>query len=626
MDVLVATGTGAAYLYSALLVLLRALRPNGAQGKDMWDTSAMLITFILLGKWLESRARGATAATLRRLAALQPPRATLLTLAPDGSTVLAEESIAAALLQPGDALRLSTGSRVPADGILLSGAVALDESLLTGESVPVLRRAGERAAAGAAVAAGGAVMRADAVGADTGLSRIVALVRDAQAAKAPVQAAADRISAVFVPAVVLAAIVTFIGWFAACRSGAVPAHWYDRDGAFLFAFLFALAVLVIACPCALGLATPTAVMVASGLGAAHGLLFKGGAPLQAAARVTAVTFDKTGTLTAGKPTLALVEVLPRAHGAARTEAWVLAAAAALEAGSTHPVGTAIVAHATRRGASGIAVTRPAAALGRGVAGVVGAEAVCLGAPSWALQAGAPPLPLATAARVAELEASGHTVLLFCAGPAPPESADDAEPTDDASDALPPVAAAAAAGGAVAIVALIDAVKPDAAAAVAALQARGVRCFILSGDNPRAVGAVAAAVGIPPSDVHAALLPGSKVAAIAALRAGGAVVAMVGDGVNDAPALAAADVGVAIGAGADVAIDAAGVVLVHSRVRDVPAALGLARATMRRIRINLALSLGFNTLGIPLAAGAFYPAVRVQRCCERFSSAVSDAVP
>ena len=611
MDVLVAAGTGSAYLYSVLLVLLRALRPQGAAGAEMWDTAAMLIAFILLGKWLESRARGATAATLRGLAALAPPRATLVELAPDGCTVASETDIAAALLQPGDVLRLAAGARVPADGVLLSGAVALDESLLTGEAVPVVRRAGERVAAGSCAAAGGGLMRATAVGADTGLARIVALVRDAQASKAPVQAAADRVSAVFVPFVVAAALATFAAWLAACRAGAVPAAWYARDGDALFAFLFALAVLVIACPCALGLATPTAVMVASGLGAAHGILFKGGAPLQAAARVDTVAFDKTGTLTAGAPALAHVELLAPPGPRGRTAEWALRCAAALEADSTHPVGRAVVAHAAANAPPSDTqlppLRRAAAVLGRGVCGVIGDdEAVCLGAPSWALPPWAPQLPPAAAARVTELEAAGHTVLLLCAGAAPPDAADAADETADAG-AMPAVAAAAAAGGAVALLALIDRVKPDAAAAVAALQAAGVRCVILSGDNARAAAAVGAAVGI--TDVRAALLPAAKVAAVAELRRGGARVAMVGDGVNDAPALAAADCGVAIGAGADVAIDAAGVVLVHSRVRDVPAALELARASMHRIRLNLFFSLAFNALGIPLAAGAFYPAVR-----------------
>ena len=608
MDVLVAAGTGSAYLYSVLLVLLRALRPQGAAGADMFDTPAALITFILLGKWLESRARGATAATLRSLAALAPPRATLVELAADGETAASETDIAAALLQIGDVLRLAAGERVPADGVLLSGAVALDESLLTGEAQPVLRRAGERVAAGSIAAAGGGLMRATAVGADTGLARIVALVRDAQASKAPVQAAADRVSAVFVPFVVAVSLATFAAWLAACRAGAVPAEWYARDGDVLLAFLFALAVLVIACPCALGLATPTAVMVASGLGAAHGILFKGGAPLQAAAGIDTVAFDKTGTLTLGAPAVAHVEVL----APPRTADWVLRCAAALEADSTHPVARAVVAHAAKTPPPASATPLPplhrvATVLGRGVCGVLGAEAVCLGAPAWMLSApAAPQLHPAAAARVTALEAAGHTVLLLCSGVAPPDTADE---DDDA--AMPAVAAAAAAGGVVALLALIDSVKPDAAAGVAALQAAGIRCVILSGDNERAAAAIGAAVGI--TDVRAALLPAAKVAAVAELRRDGARVAMVGDGVNDAPALAAADVGVAIGAGADVAIDAAGVVLVHSRVRDVPAALELARASMRRIRLNLVLSLAFNVIGIPLAAGAFYPAVRGARC-------------
>ena len=627
----------AAYAYSVLIVLLRAVRPSGVAGKDLWDTSAMLITFVLLGKWLEARARGATSNVLRSLSALAPPRATLLTLSSSASgrdaderdgIVQKEADIAAALLQAGDVLRLSAGGRVPADGVLLAGSLALDESLLTGESAPVLRRVGERVAAGASVAAGTGIMRATAVGEDTGLSRIVALVRDAAAAKAPVQAAADAVSARFVPAIVVAAVITFTGWFAACRTGAVPAHWFASQGAFLFSFLFALASLVIACPCALGLATPTAVMVASGVGARHGLLFKGGAPLQAAARVTAVAFDKTGTLTAGRPAVVGIEMLPTCETLAptavpRTVEWVLSAAAALETGSTHPVARALVAHAAAalpRGTPPVVVTRHAASLGRGAAGIVdGVAAVCVGAPAWVAATGAPPLHPRAAARVAQLENEGHTVLLLCAG-VPPSDGGDEEADHANPDALPAVATAAAAGGALALLALIDTVKPDAAEAVAALRAQGISCTMLTGDNPRAAAAVASAVGI--TVVHAALLPADKVAVLGRMRAEGANVAMVGDGVNDAPALAAAAVGIAIGAGADVAIDAAGIVLVHARVRDVPAVLHLARATMRRIALNLVLSLAFNALGVPLAAGAFYPLMRTRLPPEAAAAAMA----
>jgi Cu+-exporting ATPase len=614
MDVLVACGTGAAYLYSVLLVLLRALRPQGASGKDMFDTPAMLLTFILLGKWLESRARGATASALRSLAQLQPPRALLVTLDAAGA-VATETDIAAALLQPGDLLKLAAGDRVPADGVLHSGAVAFDESLLTGESVPVLRKAGERCAAGALAVAGAGIMAAESVGADTGLARIVALVRDAQAAKAPVQAKADGVASVFVPAVLALAVITFCAWFGACRTGVVPLEWYASEGAFLFSFLFALAALVIACPCALGLATPTAVMVACGAGARRGLLFKGGAPLQAAAGVTTVAFDKTGTLTAGAPSLAHTELL----AGPRDMEWALAAAAAMEAGSTHPLARAILAAAVqaaqRRGANLLPLLpdQPehiSTVLGRGVCARLGSEAVALGAPDWH----SPALSPAAAERVAALEAAGHTVLLLCAGPA--VCSDDGCPQED-PEAL---AAAAANGGAIALFALIDRIKPDAAEAVTALNAAGVACVMLSGDNARTAAAVAAAVGI--TDVRAGLLPAQKVEAVASLRGAGARVAMVGDGVNDAPALAAADVGIAIGAGADVAIDAAGVVLVHSRVLDVPAALQLAAVTMRRIKVNLILSLAFNCLGIPLAAGALYPAARVRLPPEAAAAAMA----
>lgn len=619
MDVLVALGTWAAYIYSCLLVLLRAQRSGGVPGKDMFDTPAMLICFILLGKWLESGARGRTRSALKGLAALQPACATLV------EERRPDRDIPAAMLQLGDVVRLAPPQRVPADAILLSGALALDESLLTGESQPVVRRPGQRAAAGATCVSGSATARCTAVGGDTGLARIVALVRDAQACKAPIQAVADRVSSRFVPAIVAVALTTFAAWYGAARGGAVPSGWYASEGAFLFAFLFALSSLVIACPCALGLATPTAVMVASGVGAQHGLLFKGGAPLQAAARITCVAFDKTGTLTAGAPTVTALQLLRPAAGL-RTEADVAAVCAALEGDSGHPVARAVVAHAGGPGGAGAAragaLTGRVTVLGRGVAGGLdGHTAVALGSPAWAASAEA--LCAEHAARVLQLEQQGHTVLLLWAGPAPPPCADSLHDADRLccdQGGLPRLAAAAAHGGVVALLALADTLKPDAAEAVAALRSAGVACLMLTGDNPRAAAAIGLRAGI--ADVRAGLLPADKVAELHKLRASGAVVAMVGDGVNDAPALAAADVGVAIGAGSDVAIDAAGIVLVHSRVRDVVATLQLARATMRRIRLNLVLSLVFNLLGVPIAAGVLYPALRVRLPPEAAAAAMA----
>jgi len=597
MDVLVAMGTYTAFAYSSFVLLLRALRPGGAMmgGRDMFDTPAMLITFIVLGKWLEARAKGQTTTSLRSLANLQPPTAMLLDRVDEditGDDGFGGRVCPASMLRIGDLIRVEAGERIPADALILSGALALDESLLTGESTPVARRAGASGAivAGSSCVSGHAIARCTAVGKDTGLARIVALVRDAQASKAPIQAAADRVSAVFVPAVFTVACASFACWYGAARSGALPQSWTASEGDFLFAFMFAISSLVVACPCALGLATPSAVMVASGLGASHGILLKGGAPLQAAASVDTVCFDKTGTLTQGAPSVEVFEML-NPGGDMRAAALL---AAALEGDSMHPVAKAVVRHARREYSVELpsVVTHQVAVLGCGVAGVIGDRAASLGSPAWFAASGGS-LKNVHKARVYELEQLGCTVLLLAQG--------------TASAALPQEAAAA--GGAIAIVALLDSVKPDAAAAVQALHNAGIRCVMLTGDNPRAAATVAKRVGI--TDVRAGLLPADKVEALRSLRLSGRKVAMVGDGVNDAPALAAADVGVAIGAGSDVAIDAAGVVLVHSRVCDVVAMLELAQAAMRRIRLNLFFSLVFNGLGVPIAAGVLYPAMRIR---------------
>ena len=598
MDVLIALGTGSAYCASILAVLLSALAPSLAGGfAPLFDTAAMLITFVLLGKWMEARARGHTADALHSLAALQPPYARVRT--ESGSVV----AVPAALLRVGDMVELSAGERVPADAQLHAGALDVDEALLTGESVPVCRRPGERLAAGSSVVAGSGVARCVAVGEATGLARIVALVRDAQADKAPVQALADAASAVFVPVIVAASVVTFCVWIAAALSGAIPAVWFADGGPFLFAFLFALTVLVISCPCALGLAVPCAVMVSTGLGARFGLLFKGGAPLQAAARAT-VCLDKTGTLTAGRPEVSTVVLLEPtylgAHSIAASTEAVLGCAAAMQVeGAAHPLARALLAAAAEQGVAvppGTTVACRQPVLGRGVAawlrqeGGSGAQLapLSLGSPTWALAAGVL-IPPTAASRVAALEAAGCTVVLLCAG-APRSAAlvgpQELDFTDDGLGGVPPAAAAAAAGGPVALIALSDALKPDAAAGVAALHALGLAVHLLTGDNPRAAAAAATAAGIPSHRVRASCLPGDKLAAIRALQAAGERVVFVGDGANDGPALAAADCGVAIGTGADLAVETAGVVLVHSRVRDVAAAVELARATMFRIYLNL----------------------------------------
>ena len=661
MDVLIALGTGSAYAASIFAVLLSSISPSLAGGfAPLFDTSSMLVCFVVLGKWLEARARGRTADALRSLARLQPPTAALRT--PSGALV----PIPASLLRVGDIVDISSSDRVPADCVLIAGALDVDEALLTGEAAPVCRRPGDRLAAGSTAVAGRCSARCAAVGEATGLARIVALVRDAQADKAPVQALADAASSVFVPIIVAASVITFVSWVAAGQTGSIPPEWYSSSGdgpagLFLFAFLFALTVLVVACPCALGLAVPCAVMVATGLGARFGLLFKGGAPLQAAAGATDVCLDKTGTLTAGRPAVAAVEILsPQPPGAAllaSSRASVLALCAAVQVegeAAKHPLARALLTAAAAEGAAlpaGVTVASRQPVIGRGVAAWLSTTAtggegcggdssslltpVSLGSPAWATAAGARLSP-STAARVDALEARGCTVVVLCVGP--PRAAARVPPDqlhcggdDDGSGGVPPAAAAAAAVSsssssssscAVALVALSDALKPDATAGVAALHALGLRVHLLTGDNPRAAAAAASAAGIPPSNVRASCLPGNKLAAIRALQRAGSKVLFVGDGANDGPALAAADCGAAVGGGAELAVDAGGVVLVHARVRDVAAAIELARAAMRRIRINLACSLVFNALGVPIAAGVLFPSFRARLPPEAASAAMA----
>jgi Cu+-exporting ATPase len=435
-----------------------------------------------------------------------------------------------------------------------------------------------------------------------------------------------------VPLVLAASLLSFSVWLAAARSGAVPREWYGRGGPELFAFLFALSALVVACPCALGLAVPCAVMVATGLGARFGLLFKGGAPLQAAARVTAACLDKTGTLTTGRPELKCLQLLDAASECALTASSeaALQCCAALQEGSPHPLAKAMIAAARGAQLPATALFRRSHVLGRGVAawvrteGVSGAELtpVSLGSPAWAAASGVRIPPVASA-RLAALEGWGCTVVLLCCGPARPLASvavSELEFEDDGSGGVP--AAAAAATRPCALLALSDALKPDAAAGVAALHALGLSVHLLTGDNAAAAAAAATAAGIPPSTVHAGLLPADKLAAIRALQAAGERVLFVGDGANDGPALAAADVGFAIGGGADLAVEAAGVVLARPRVRDVAAAVELARATMVRIRANLAFSLVFNLLGVPIAAGVLYPGLRARLPPEAAAAAMA----
>ena len=557
MDSLVALGAGAAFAWSTavLFLMTKAQVEGGVAGAEAWmgryyfESAAMIVTLVSVGKTLEARAKGKTTSALRALLALAPRTATVVR----GGR---EETVPAAQVRIGDVFLVRPGENVPADGFVEEGESAVDESALTGESVPADKAPGATVSAATANVSGFLRCRATRVGADTALAQIVRLMQDAAATKAPVARLADRVAGVFVPAVLFAAFLTLGVWLAA---GADAGTSLAR----------AISVLVVSCPCALGLATPVAIMVGSGVGARRGILFKTAAALEAAGRTRTVVLDKTGTVTTGKPEVSGVRAAERGG-----EDALLAFAAALERGSEHPLARAVVREAEARGIADAGAAEGFRALpGSGVEARIGGAAA-FGGSAAAAEARGLALPPELRAAAEDAAAKGATPLVF------------------ARD-----------GAVLGVVAVADAPKPDAAEAVASLRSMGVRVVMLTGDNERTARAVAAAVGI--GEVVAGVLPDGKHRVISDLKKEGPV-AMVGDGVNDAPALAAADLGIAIGAGTDVAVDAADAVLVKSRLADVPAALRLGRATLRNVKENLFWAFVYNVLLIPLAAGLWYP--------------------
>ncbi len=550
MDSLLALGIAAAYGWSLALELLHWLPVAGATLMPMPHSEAagVIVTLATLGRWMESRATNRARDAVRGLATLQPATARVRRGGLDADVPV--DSVRA-----GDLVVLRPGERVPVDGEVAEGAVEVDQSALTGESVPVARRAGDSVMAGTLVSNGSAVVRAAQVGAGTVLRNVARMVEEAQSSRAPVARLADRVSSWFTFAVLGIASLTFAAWAFA--------------GNLAMGLECTIAVLVIACPCALGLATPTAIMVATGAAARRGILLKGGAVVEALAKVDAAVLDKTGTVTAGRPEVVSVQAIGPLD-----EAGVLAVAAAAERGSEHPLGDAVVRAARLRGIVVDGAGEFASTVGRGVEASVGGERIRVGAPDFACPAGAPP---AVAAAVSEANERGLTAV-----------------------------AVSAQGAAVGVITLADALLPEAPEAIARLRALGIEVSMASGDDARVARRVAEQAGIEAGDVRAGLLPAGKAGAVAELRAAGRTVAMVGDGVNDAPALASADVGIAVGRGTDVAADAADVVLLRAGVLPVVDAVEVARATMRTVRQNLWWAFGYNAVGIPLAAGVLWP--------------------
>ena len=549
MSTLVSIGTNAAYVFSVAVTLWpHAFAGHGAM--TYYDVSAVVITLVVLGRWLEARARGRTSEAIRRLVSLAPRTARVLR---DG----AEVDVPTADVLVGDLIRIRPGERVPVDGDVVEGASTVDESMLTGESLPVEKAAEAKVFAGTVNRTGSFVFRAARVGSETTLARIIKLVEQAQGSRAPIQRMADRVAAVFVPIVLVVAAVTFVVWW---LLGPAPAT--------LFALTNAVAVLVIACPCAMGLATPTAIMVGTGRGAEVGVLIKSAAALELLHKVNTVVFDKTGTLTVGRPAVTDVVAIGTA-----TEDEVLALAAAAEQGSEHPLGEAIVARAKERGLALPPIGEFRTVPGQGIDAMATDGRVLLGNRTLMDMRGIDVEPLAGRAKA--LAAEGKTAIHL-----------------------------AFAGRPLGLIAAADVLKPEAAAAVAALKRFGLEVAMLTGDNRLTAAAVAREAGV--GRVLAEVLPEDKTREIQKLQAEGRRVAMVGDGINDAPALAQADVGIAMGSGTDVAIEAADVTLMRGDLGGVVAAVELSRRTIRIIKENLVWAFGYNVVLIPVAAGVLYP--------------------
>jgi Cu+-exporting ATPase len=554
MNSLVTLGTTAAFAYSLVVTIAPGLLPADLR-EVYFEAAGVILTLILLGRLLEARARAGTGEAIRNLIGLEARTARVER---DGEEV----EVPIAEVRPGDVVSVRPGEKVPVDGEITQGRSTIDESMVTGESLPVTKEVGDPVIGATINATGAFRFRATAVGRDTMLAQIVQLVEQAQGSKAPIQRVADLVSGYFVPVVMFIAIASFVLWFD-----------FGPDPRVTFALVAAVAVLIIACPCALGLATPLSVMVGTGKGAQNGVLIKSAEALETAQKLNVVIFDKTGTLTRGEP--ALTDVIPL--GDHDSDALLMLAASA-EHDSEHPLGEAIVSGAGERGVRTSPPQKFESVTGKGLEATVDGTAVLLGTRTLLEERGVDYGVLEEPA--ARLEAEGKTAMLLAAD-----------------------------GDAAGVLAVADTVKDGAADAISALRGHGVETVMITGDNSRTAEAIARQVGI--DRVLAEVLPGDKAEEVTRLQTEGKLVAMVGDGINDAPALAQADVGIAIGTGTDVAIEAADVTLVSGQLRGVVDALDLSRATMRNIHENLGFAFGYNVVGIPIAAGVLYPFIGLQ---------------
>ncbi|KAK6254225.1 hypothetical protein QUC31_015945 [Theobroma cacao] len=593
MDVLVALGTSASYFYSVGALLYGAV--TGFWSPTYFETSAMLITFVLLGKYLECLAKGKTSDAIKKLVELAPATA-LLVVKDKGGNIIGEREIDALLIQPGDTLKVLPGAKLPADGVVVWGSSHVNESMVTGEAAPVLKEVDSPVIGGTINLHGALHIKATKVGSEAVLSQIISLVETAQMSKAPIQKFADFVASIFVPTVVTLALFTLLGWYVGGVVGSYPKEWLPENGNyFVFALMFSISVVVIACPCALGLATPTAVMVATGVGANNGVLIKGGDALERAQKVKYVIFDKTGTLTQGKAKVTIAKVFSEMD---RGEFLTLVASA--EASSEHPLAKAIVEYArhfhffdensltedAQNSSKGslipawlLDVAEFSAVPGRGIQCFIHGKRVLVGNRKLLTESGVS-IPTQVENFVVELEESARTGILAAYG-----------------------------GNVIGVLGVADPLKREAAVVVEGLGKMGVRPVMVTGDNWRTAKAVAREVGI--QDVRAEVMPAGKADVVRSFQKDGSVVAMVGDGINDSPALAAADVGMAIGAGTDIAIEAADYVLMRNNLEDVITAIDLSRKTFSRIRLNYVYAMAYNVIAIPIAAGLFFPSLGIK---------------
>eukprot|EP01132_Coremiostelium_polycephalum_P001233 gene1233-1557_t len=586
MDLLVSIGSTAAYVYSIISIILGMVNPD-YEGMHFFETSASLITFITLGRWLENIAKGHTSSAIVKLMNLQSKESVLVNATIDESKnqfqVNSEEVIPSNLIQFGDILKVVPGSSVPTDGIVVFGSSSVDESMLTGESIPVTKKPGDSVTGGTLNLEGAIFMKANKVGSESTLSQIIGLVQQAQTSKAPIQAMADKISKVFVPGILIIGVLTFSIWIAAGETDKYPVEWRDGNSPFLFAFLTAIAVVVIACPCALGLATPTAVMVGTGVGAGMGILIKGGKALETAHKTSAILFDKTGTITTGKMTVTDYMVTPTTQ-----ESDFFNVVGSAESGSEHPIGRAIVHYCKTKvaGTNNTASAESLAAIqfpqaedfvgvpGRGLTCKVNDDLVLIGNLSFMKENNIKVDPhYVTEAQ--QMETNGKTVIYVMY-------------QNEFHG----------------IMGISDIPREDSKYAIKKLKSLGLKVYMVTGDNQRAAKFIASEVGIPEENIFAEVIPKEKADKVRQLQEAGNVVCFVGDGINDSPALSQADVAVSVATGTDIAIESSSIVLLKNSLTDVYRSIHLSRVVFRRIRINFTLALLYNLLAVPLAAGLF----------------------